>query len=575
MSRFLVLVLLCLVVVPSVASASAPTLINFQGILKDGLGNPVVDGAYIVTFLIYNVPAGGTVLWTEAQGVNTTDGLFNVMLGSSTPIADSVFRSSSCYLTLQVNGDPEMTPRQQLVSVGYSFRVNSVDSASGGTITSKVSIGPGHTNTGADAFVAGNGSQATGDQSAIGGGRLHVASGIWSTIGGGDRNVASGLDATVSGGGLNRASGDGSTVAGGSYNHANGPGAVVGGGSNDTAMADYATVGGGLSNAAMGSGSFIGGGNLNRTGALLTTIAGGDRNVADGIDASIGGGGLNHAAGDGATIAGGTYHLATGGSSSIGGGSLDTATAGFATISGGRANVAAGIGSSIGGGDQNRATGLLSSIAGGDRNIAAGTDATVGGGALNVASGGASTVSGGIGNSVSGEWATVPGGANNAASANISMAAGYRAKASHLGTYVWADSSVNADFTSTANNQYLIRAAGGVGINTATPPAGALQVIGGVVVGAGTAMQTILSSTASLDFPSTAAATASDLTITVTGASTGDVVALGVPNGSVTAGGAFWGWVSAANTVTVRFNNASGVAANPASGTFRAMVTHF
>src|SRR3989304_3142258 len=141
------------------AWAAVPQLINFQGILRDGGGNPVPNNTYSVTFTIYDAPAGGTNLWTETQSVTTSSGLFAVLLGSSNPVSDSVFKGTDRYLAIQVSPDPELSPRQRLVSVGYSYRVNSVDSASGGTITSKVSIGPGHTNTGTDAFVAGQNNQ--------------------------------------------------------------------------------------------------------------------------------------------------------------------------------------------------------------------------------------------------------------------------------------------------------------------------------------------------------------------------------------------------------------------------------
>lgn len=76
-----------------------------------------------------------------------------------------------------------------------------------------------------------------------------------------------------------------------------------------------------------------------------------------------------------------------------------------------------------------------------------------------------------------------------------------------------------------------------------------------------------------LDFGSTAASSSSDLTVTITGAADGDVVSLGVPNGSVDANSMFTAWVSAANTVTVRHNNYQTVEAiDPASGTFKIRV---
>jgi hypothetical protein len=82
-----------------------------------------------------------------------------------------------------------------------------------------------------------------------------------------------------------------------------------------------------------------------------------------------------------------------------------------------------------------------------------------------------------------------------------------------------------------------------------------------------------LSGSATLNFGSTAAASSADLTITVTGAADGDIVSLGVPNGSVNANSCYTVWVSAADTVTVRFNNYQTVGAiDPASGTFKVKV---
>ncbi|MCB0714028.1 MAG: hypothetical protein KDD67_17015 [Ignavibacteriae bacterium] len=78
---------------------------------------------------------------------------------------------------------------------------------------------------------------------------------------------------------------------------------------------------------------------------------------------------------------------------------------------------------------------------------------------------------------------------------------------------------------------------------------------------------------AALDFPSTNDGATSDLTLTVTGATVGDMVILGIPNGAQPAGSAWYqAWVSAANTVTVRLYNESGAAVDPGSDTFNVMV---
>src|SRR5688500_798931 len=74
--------------------------------------------------------------------------------------------------------------------------------------------------------------------------------------------------------------------------------------------------------------------------------------------------------------------------------------------------------------------------------------------------------------------------------------------------------------------------------------------------------------TATLDFPNTAAQTSSDLTVTVTGAKVEDSVTVVVPLVSMLASSCYNAWVSAPDTVTVRFNNYSAGAQNPASGDF-------
>jgi hypothetical protein len=145
-----------------------------------------------------------------------------------------------------------------------------------------------------------------------------------------------------------------------------------------------------------------------------------------------------------------------------------------ATIGGGGATNYAG-----GGPVPNSVTASFATVSGGAQNTASFVEATVGGGYGNTASAQAATVSGGINNTASGLFATVPGGNGNTASGNFSFAAGHLAQAVNSGSFVWADSQ-NAFFTSTANDQFLIRAAGGVGIGTATP-AKQLDVTGNAI----------------------------------------------------------------------------------------------
>jgi hypothetical protein len=150
----------------------------------------------------------------------------------------------------------------------------------------------------------------------------------------------------------------------------------------------------------------------------------------------------------------------------------------YTTVGGGKQNTASGPTATVGGGWSNTASSWYTTVSGGEQNRASGYDSTVGGGLSNTASGSYATISGGEYSTASGTHSTVPGGYNNIAGGASSFAAGRRAKANHDGSFVWADST-DADFASTGNNQFLIRASGGVGIGTISPQ-GMLDVDGSI-----------------------------------------------------------------------------------------------
>jgi len=81
-----------------------------------------------------------------------------------------------------------------------------------------------------------------------------------------------------------------------------------------------------------------------------------------------------------------------------------------------------------------------------------------------------SVIGGGHANITGGSYSTVPGGLLNSAEGDYSFASGRRAKANHNGAFVWADQT-DVDFASTGDDQFLIRALGGVGIGTNSPDA--------------------------------------------------------------------------------------------------------
>lgn len=214
--------------------------------------------------------------------------------------------------------------------------------------------------------------------------------------------------------------------------------------------------------------------NFVTAGAIGATISGGggtNHRVTD--DYGTVGGGLNNQAGDNdGTTSDRSY-------ATVGGGFNNKATGEYATIGGGRNNTVEAPGSStIGGGSSNTSSGLRSTVAGGESNVASSSGSTIGGGWDNTASGGASTVGGGEENIASGQFSAIPGGSKNTAQGYHSFAAGRRAKATHSGSFVWADPT-DVDFATTAENQFLIRANGGVGIGT-TSPTQALDVAGTV-----------------------------------------------------------------------------------------------
>ena len=108
-------------------NATSLSTIPYQGRLADASGNPITDRQNM-EFRLYDVPTGGTPLWTEfwtgGNSVNVSDGLFSVMLGSintQTPLASVVQGNDQLYLGITVGTDTEMAPRVQLGSVPFSM----------------------------------------------------------------------------------------------------------------------------------------------------------------------------------------------------------------------------------------------------------------------------------------------------------------------------------------------------------------------------------------------------------------------------------------------------------------------
>lgn len=269
-------------------------------------------------------------------------------------------------------------------------------------------------------------------------------------------------------------------------------GAVIAGGGDSGyenvigADSRFSTIGGGYGNtvASISVYTTISGGSLNNIGmhSPHSTIAGGRMNTiaSNSVYAAIGGGGLNgiDVDCDFTTIAGGYENNMASNSAS-------------ATISGGRHN---DIGvdsdcSTIGGGTNNTiaADSLATTIAGGDSNridTDSSGSAIGGGGGNRIGTNSPfSAICGGIGNSIADNsaCATIPGGYFNTAT-NFAFAAGFFARATNTGSFVWSDANPSATY-SIAPNSVTFRASGGYRIYSDTglgvPPTGVNLAAGG------------------------------------------------------------------------------------------------
>ncbi|HWO58406.1 MAG TPA: tail fiber domain-containing protein [bacterium] len=427
----------------------------------------------------YSAIVGGQNNLTVGSGAFVGGGVGNRSTAEGAVIAGGASNRASGVYSF-VGGGGGALPDSNTASGSWSSVVGGSHNVASG-LTAFVGGGSGNiAKSGSAAIVGGQNNRADTGNTFIGGGRDNHVDQVDAIIGGGWMNEALGNTSAILGGRSNVASGAGSAIVGGATNRARGAFSFVGGGGGTTAadsnlaLGDLSTVAGGRANLATGSYSFIGGGQSNVATQLEATIGGGNGNRAAGTAATVAGGRADTALGNFSTIGGGIRNWCFGQSTTIGGGSENRTDADYATIGGGLRNFAAFAGT-VGGGQSNLATATNgATIAGGTSNTADGSFSTIGGGYNNYTYGTSATVSGGGGsadadsNVARGLGATIPGGRRNRANGSFSFAAGRRAHALHHGTFVWADST-EADFASTAQDQFLIRAAGGVGIGTNAP----------------------------------------------------------------------------------------------------------
>ncbi len=125
-------VLILALAIAGAAGADVPHLMSYQGVLKDDVGNVVADGDYVLTFGIYDVESGGTPLWSEDQTAAVSGGIFNVTLGTVTPLGLDF--DGQYWLGIAVEHGSELVPRVRLTASPYAFRAAVAESLAAGAV---------------------------------------------------------------------------------------------------------------------------------------------------------------------------------------------------------------------------------------------------------------------------------------------------------------------------------------------------------------------------------------------------------------------------------------------------------
>ncbi len=139
------------------ATAQIPKTINYQGALALPNNEPVPDAQYNVTFRMYDSETNGNELWAEQQTVVTFQGVFDAILGNKTLL--NLAFDKPYWLSVQIEGQQEMTPRVPLVSVPFALSALKAINADSATFATKALLSDsasvaGHSRTSDTALIA-------------------------------------------------------------------------------------------------------------------------------------------------------------------------------------------------------------------------------------------------------------------------------------------------------------------------------------------------------------------------------------------------------------------------------------
>ncbi|MDP4221288.1 MAG: hypothetical protein Q8916_11485 [Bacteroidota bacterium] len=113
--------LLCLGILSQEAAGQIPRSISYQGVLAHSDGSLVADGNHSLTLSLYLSATGSTSIYSEVQNVAVVRGIFNIIIGSVTPIPPSIGFDRAYFLGVAVDGGAELTPRTPLTSAPYAL----------------------------------------------------------------------------------------------------------------------------------------------------------------------------------------------------------------------------------------------------------------------------------------------------------------------------------------------------------------------------------------------------------------------------------------------------------------------
>ena len=87
-----------------VGFAQAPNLLNYQGVARNAVGNPLPNQTMNLRLSVHNLTASGTTVYTETRVIKTNlGGLFSVQIGSAgTTSATGTIGGVNCFLAINI-----------------------------------------------------------------------------------------------------------------------------------------------------------------------------------------------------------------------------------------------------------------------------------------------------------------------------------------------------------------------------------------------------------------------------------------------------------------------------------------